>query len=174
MFAIELLVVAAMIAFNNVFAAFEIALASVTLARLNVLTGEGQKGASAGITRTSRLIGLQEEKIIHGFAGVPAHLDTHTRFPLAERKGDPQSIIGYFNFKDIVTHTRLAPHRSSLLKIVRAVPGFAKDTPVSACMERLIRAHVHTTSVHSPLVANSRDGSRKRPSRPQGGDRCQR
>jgi putative hemolysin len=323
MFGIELLVMAVMIAFNSVFAAFEIALASVTLARLHVLTGEGRKGAgaaaymkenmegslagvqlgitlvgavaaatggagaeeqlapglqsrlgvspgaaeflaivavvlpltvvtiilgelipkvfalrnkelvclklsppmkwfvsavwpvvwcletavtglmswgerrfqggvagqekpegaelqelraSAAIARTSRLIGPQEEKIIHGAAVLPArpirdimlpadaistldadgpmaealiaaHLDMHTRFPLTERKGDPQAIIGYVNFKDIVAHMRLAPHGPSLRKVMRAIPSFPDDTPVSACMERLIRDHVHIALV---------------------------
>lgn len=132
--------------------------------------------ASAALARTSRLIGPQEEKIIHGAAGltarpvreimlpadavnmldadapvtdalIAAHLDMHTRFPLTERTGDPQAIIGYVNFKDIVAHMRLAPHGSSLRKIVRAVPSFRDDTPVSACMERLIRDHVHIALV---------------------------
>lgn len=128
--------------------------------------------ASAAVARTSRLIGLQEEKIIHGATGLPtrpvreimlpadaismleadglvtdaliaAHLDMHTRFPLTERKGDPQAIIGYVNFKDIVSHMRLAPNDSSLRKIMRSVPSFQDDTPVSVCMERLIRDHFH-------------------------------
>jgi putative hemolysin len=132
--------------------------------------------ASAAIARTSRLIGPQEEMIIHGATGLPArtlreimlpanaismldadgaiadaliaaHLEMHTRFPVAERSGDPQSIIGYVNFKDIVAHMRLAPHGSSLRKIVRAIPCFAADTPVSDCLARLIREHVHIAIV---------------------------
>lgn len=133
--------------------------------------------ASAAIARTSRLIGPQEEKIIHGAAGLPAcpvreimlaadaismleadgnindaliaaHLDMHTRFPLTERKGDPQAIIGYVNFKDIVGHMRLAPQGGACLrKIMRVVPSFTDDTPVSSCMERLIRDHVHIALV---------------------------
>jgi len=132
--------------------------------------------ASAAIARTSRLIGPQEEKIIHGAAGLPArpvgeimlladaigmlevdgdigealvaaHLDMHTRFPVTERKGDAQAIIGYVNFKDIVAHMRLAPHGSSLRKIMRAIPSFADETPVSTCMERMIRDHVHIALV---------------------------
>ena len=39
---------------------------------------------------------------------VVAHLDMHTRFPVAERSGDPQSIVGYVNFKDLVALMRLS------------------------------------------------------------------
>ena len=35
-----------------------------------------------------------------------AHHDMHTRFPVMERRGDPQGIIGYINFKDIVSCLR--------------------------------------------------------------------
>ncbi|MBA4191930.1 MAG: hypothetical protein C0467_28455 [Planctomycetaceae bacterium] len=128
--------------------------------------------ASVAIARTSHLIGSQEEKIILGAAGLPmrpvrevmlpvgeismldanapvaealvaAHLDMHTRFPLTERVGDPQAVMGYVNFKDIVAHMRLAPHSPSLKAIVRAIPSFPDDLPVSRCLERLIRDHVH-------------------------------
>jgi len=136
--------------------------------------------ASAALARASRLIGAQEEKIILGaaeLAGRPvrdamlpaeainmlaadapveealvdAHLDMHTRYPLTERKGDAQAIVGYVNFKDIVGHLRLAPEGPSLRKILRPIPSFVDDAPVSACLERLIRDHVH--------IALIRDGA---------------
>jgi putative hemolysin len=132
--------------------------------------------ASAARARTSRLIGPQEEKIILAAAAltsrpvreimlladaismldvdgppadalVAAHLDMHTRFPLTERPGDPQAVVGYVNFKDIVAHLRLVPHESSLRKIMRAIPSFPDATPVSACLERLIRDRVHIALV---------------------------
>ena len=37
-----------------------------------------------------------------------AHLDMHTRFPVLENPQDPQSIIGYLNFKDIFSSTKTA------------------------------------------------------------------
>ena len=37
-----------------------------------------------------------------------AHLDMHTRFPVLENSQDPQSIIGYLNFKDIFSSTKTA------------------------------------------------------------------
>lgn len=132
--------------------------------------------ASVALARTSRLLGPQEEKIILSAAAsttrpvreamlpaeairmvdanagihramLVAHLDMHTRFPVAERPGDPQSIIGYVNFKDIIVHMRLAPNDPSLLKIVRTIPSVQEDAPVSACLEKLIREHVHIALV---------------------------
>lgn len=134
--------------------------------------------ASASLARTARLIGAQEEKIILGAAAlsqrpvreimlpanainmldanasaaeclVAAHLDMHTRFPVAERSGDPQSIIGYVNFKDIVAHMRLAPHQPSLRAIVRTITSFREDTPVSTCLEALMREHTHIALVRN-------------------------
>ncbi len=103
--------------------------------------------ASVALARTSRLIGAQEEKIIL----VAAHLDMHTRFPVVERRGDLQSIVGYVNFKDIVAQMRLAPHEPTIRGIVRSMPSLQEDMPVSSCLEKLIRDHTH--------IALIRDGT---------------
>lgn len=132
--------------------------------------------ASASLARTARLIGSREEKIILGAAIlsrrpvaeimlpaaaismldvnksiadclVAAHLDMHTRFPVAERANDPQSIIGYVNFKDIVAHMRLAPHEPTLRGILHAITSFRDDTPVSSCLEVLMRERTHIALV---------------------------
>lgn len=49
MWTVELIVVAVMVAFNSVFAAYEIALASVTVARLDGLVKQRRRGAAAGL-----------------------------------------------------------------------------------------------------------------------------
>lgn len=132
--------------------------------------------ASVALARTSRLIGPQEEKIILGAAAlshrpireamlpataistlkadaslgdalVAAHLDMHTRFPLAERPGDPQSIIGYVNFKDIVALMRLSPTDPSLRSVMRALPDLPDDLPVATGLERMIRDRTHIALV---------------------------
>src|SRR3990172_670033 len=106
--------------------------------------------AITALARTSRLIGGREERIIVNAARlstrsvreimlpaehiallnlsgsmadslVAAHLDMHTRFPVSERPGDPQSIIGYVNFKDIVAQLRLSPHNPSMRAILRPI-----------------------------------------------------
>ena len=53
---LELLIVVAMVFVNAVFAAYEIALASVSLARLQVLIGQGKQGAVAAPSSTDALL----------------------------------------------------------------------------------------------------------------------
>jgi putative hemolysin len=137
--------------------------------------------ASVALARTSRLIGAHEEKIILGAAAlsqrpvrdimlpadfvsmldinatmaeslVAAHLDMHTRFPVTERAGDPQAIVGYVNFKDIVAQLRLAPQYPSLRAIVRTMPSLRENLPQANCLEQMIRGHTHIA-----LVRNAAD-----------------
>ena len=82
---------------------------------------------------------------------VTAHLDMHTRFPVAERFGDPQSILGYVNFKDLVALMRLSvPHEASLRAILRPMPTLRADLALTACLERMIREHTHIAMVCEP------------------------
>ncbi len=78
---------------------------------------------------------------------VAAHLDMHTRFPATERPGDPQAIIGYVNFKDIVASMRLSPHEPSMRGIVRAIPSLPEDVPISSALESLMRERTHIALV---------------------------
>ena len=132
--------------------------------------------AMASVARAARLIGAKEENIIVGAAKlssrpvaeillpvedismldmndtisnclIAAHLDMHTRFPVTEKQGDPQSIIGYVNFKDIVVQTRLSPDELSLRGIVRAIPNLQEDLPISTALETLMRHHTHIALV---------------------------
>lgn len=128
--------------------------------------------AIVALARTSRLIGVHQEKIILNAAALSdrpvrevmlpanaismldvnaslaeallaAHMDMHTRFPVTERPGDPQGIIGYVNFKDIVATLRQSPHDATLRAIVRDIPSLYSEEPSSACLERLIREKMH-------------------------------
>jgi putative hemolysin len=128
--------------------------------------------AMAGLARMSQLIGARQESIIinavrlsartvresmlraehismldvHSsleVALVAAHLDLHTRFPVTERPGDPQAIIGYVNFKDIVACMRLSGHNPSLRSVVRPMPRLRADLPLSTCLEHMIHEHTH-------------------------------
>ncbi len=132
--------------------------------------------AIAAVARTSRLIGGREEQIILNATGlsstparsivlpvqyisllaaddsleqalIAAHHDMHTRFPVTEKVGDPQSIIGYVNFKDIVSCLRLSPQEPSIRGIMRPLPSFSADDTVAHCLERLIRDHGHIALV---------------------------
>jgi putative hemolysin len=134
--------------------------------------------AAAALARTSRLIGHREEGIILGAARlssravreimlnvehigmlnvtdsiadclIKAHLDMHTRFPVTERPGDPQAITGYVNFKDIVAHMRLNPDDPSLKAIIRVLPSFPDDLPISSALESMMRAGTHIALVRN-------------------------
>ena len=135
--------------------------------------------AIAALARTSRLIGGREEGIILNAARlssrsvreivlpaehiamlslsssmadclVAAHLDMHTRFPVTAQAGDPQGIVGYVNFKDIVAQLRLSPHEPSLRGILRPLTSLADSLPIASCLERMIREHAHIALVREP------------------------
>lgn len=128
--------------------------------------------AIATMARALRLIGRREEGIILGAAALSnrpvktimlpaedismlnaddslmdsllaAHLDMHTRFPVTERPGDPQAIIGYVTFKDIVAHMRLAPHQPSVRAILRSMPSLPDTMPIAAGLEKIMHEHTH-------------------------------
>jgi putative hemolysin len=132
--------------------------------------------AVAALARMSRLIGSREERIIVSAARlsstpvraimlpagyismlpadgsladalIAAHQDMHTRFPVATTPGDPKSIIGYANFKDIVAALHVAPREPSVRSVVRALPELDADASVAGCLERLIREHAHIALV---------------------------
>jgi len=128
--------------------------------------------AIAALARTSRLIGRREEGIIVNAARlsttsveaimlpieyirylyvgdtlaealITAHLDMHTRYPVTERRDDPQSFIGYANFKDIVAALRLSPQEPSVRGILRPLVTIPVTATVSEALERLIRELNH-------------------------------
>jgi putative hemolysin len=133
--------------------------AYAAMARASRIIGERQEGIIIGAARLSnrpvREIILQAEHIAMLCADdsleealSAAHMDMHTRFPVAERRGDPQSIVGYVNFKDIVANMRLSlPHSPSLRTILRAIPSFYHNDSIAACLERLVREHTHIALV---------------------------
>jgi putative hemolysin len=132
--------------------------------------------AIASLARTSRLIGSREENIILGAARlasrqlleillpanqihtlfledslaeslIAAHMDMHTRFPVTSRKGDPQQIMGYVTFKDIVTVMRFNPQQPSLKGILREIPKLEETLVISAALEKLLRERTHIALV---------------------------
>jgi putative hemolysin len=76
----------------------------------------------------------------------------HTRFPATEHRGDPQTIVGYVCFKDIVIQTRLATGETSLRGILRPIPSVLESAPIASCLEMLMRERAHIA-----LVRDARD-----------------
>lgn len=134
--------------------------------------------AAAALARTSRLIGAQEEKIVLSAAQlsqrkvtdimweveyismipvtdslsdalIKAHLDMHTRFPVCEEAGDPQTIIGYLNFKDIVNALKMSPENPSVKGITRPIKKLPAETPLSQALSEMMHEKVHIAIVVS-------------------------
>lgn len=126
--------------------------------------------------RASRLIGAREEGIILGAAKlsarevgeiaipadqirtlqvdepladslVKAHLDMHTRFPVTEQIDEPQSIVGYVTFKDIVSSLRMNGSEPTIQGILRAIPSIPASTNIANAMEFLLRERTHISLV---------------------------
>jgi putative hemolysin len=73
-----------------------------------------------------------------------AHLDMHTRFPVLENPQDPQSIIGYLNFKDIFSSTKTAgSSHTSTRSIVRPIFKLEEDTLISTALQTLMTNKQH-------------------------------
>jgi putative hemolysin len=134
--------------------------------------------AAVTLARSSRLIGAHEERIVLAAAQlslrpvsaaaipaseivsihagsnlnealIKAHLDMHTRFPVCEKENDPQTIIGYVNFKDIVTALRISPSDPTIRGIVRPIARFEEKTPLSKVLEQVIHDRIHIALVAS-------------------------
>ncbi len=134
----------------------------------------------AADARMARLIGTREERIILGAsrlahrpvreimiptedmvtlpvdispseALVRAHQDMHTRYPVTEEPGNPQTVIGYVNFKDIILMLRTNPTETSLRSCLRPLPSFPHTQSISLCLEQMIRNRAH--------IALIRDGA---------------
>ncbi len=134
--------------------------------------------AAAGLARSARLIGARQERIVLSasllsvrpvreimlpapdITMIPetcslmeaferAHLDLHTRFPVCRKEGDPQSIIGYVNFKDIVTALKTNPTDPSLPGILRPIQRIEEGLSISEALESLMRDKTHIALVVS-------------------------
>ncbi len=75
-----------------------------------------------------------------------AHLHHHTRFPLTEG-ADADNIIGYVNFKDIVTALRVNPADPSLRGIARPVVSLGAEETVSVALGKLTSGYQHLALV---------------------------
>ncbi len=128
---------------------------------------------AAAIASSSRLFGKTEEKIVISTAQfcvrnireiqvpleqvymldaddsiadtfIKAHLDMHTRFPVRQKPDDPQSIIGYLNFKDIFQATKVAAGQPTTARtIVRPILRLEADTIISAALEKMMKNKQH-------------------------------
>jgi magnesium and cobalt exporter, CNNM family len=139
-------------------------------------TGLHELRAQVNLLRASQVIGMQEERIILQasrlssmtvgdimmpeddivmvLADAPlsenlviAHMDLHTRFPVTARRGDPQAIIGYVTFKDMVLLAKTHPGNPVIREIVRSLISLPVDISLSEALRRMIADHQHLALV---------------------------
>lgn len=132
--------------------------------------------AAATIARASRLIGAREEKIVLSAAQlsvrpvkdimlpisdvsmiplkstlsealIRAHLDMHTRFPVCEEEGDPQTIQGYLNFKDIMMALKLNSQDPTVKGIIRPIKMVDGSMPIAQVLEKVMQEKLHIALV---------------------------
>lgn len=132
--------------------------------------------SAVALAKASRLIGAAEERIVLSAsefsrrpvsgimlpaseivmipvtdnladAFVKAHLDMHTRYPICEREKEPQTIIGYVNFKDIVNVLKVKPASPNVRGIARPIPSVNGSSRLSDTLSQMIHDKIHIALV---------------------------
>lgn len=126
-------------------------------AAINKIISQEQKHiVESGLTLSQKqvidiMVTLDEAKCLFtsmslGEALVEAHIHHHTRFPLKDT--DKQNeIIGYVNFKDIVSALQLNPSNPSLRGICRPIMCVKNSLPLSELLNSLIKSFQHIALV---------------------------
>jgi CBS domain containing-hemolysin-like protein len=96
------------------------------------------------------MVGYDEVKFLTsemslGEALIEAHIHHHTRFPLFDAA--TKDIIGYVNFKDIVSALQLNPKDPSLKGICRPMISIEESENLSTLLGRLIKSYQHIALV---------------------------
>ncbi len=139
-------------------------------------TGLLELRAAASLARATRIIGPLEERIVvaaaqlsartvaeamvtvRDIATIPAdasmmnaleaaHIHMHTRYPVCKEPGNPQSIVGYVTFKDIVTAMKIAPTCSGISGIIRPLSKLGAKTTLAKALTDMIRDRIHIVLV---------------------------
>ncbi len=82
---------------------------------------------------------------------IAAHIHNHTRYPFI-KNSNPNEIIGYINFKDIVSVLQINPVDPSLKSISRPLISFNEDDNFSFLFKRFTKSHQHIA-----IVKNKKD-----------------
>lgn len=132
--------------------------AQVNLLRASKVIGHEQEQIIIQASRLSELkvsdIMLPAEDIVMVLADgslaenlVIAHLDLHTRFPVTEEKGDPQAIVGYVTFKEMILLAKTNPQNPRLEEITRPLISLPATLTVSEALRRMLAEHLHLALV---------------------------
>lgn len=97
------------------------------------------------------MIPLSEIKFLHDGmtlleALVEAHIFNHTRYPLV-RQNNAHEVIGYINFKDIVSSLQINPGAPTLTGIARKITVFREHESFHAILKKMLHGHQHIAVV---------------------------
>ena len=138
--------------------------------------------SQVNLLRTSKMIGVQEERIILQASRlstmtvreiivpaedvvvltadatlsenlVIAHMELHTRFPVSERAGDPQAIVGYVTFKEMMLLAKTNPGNPVLREIVRPLISLSAELPVNDALRQMLAEQHHLALVRDQAGA---------------------
>jgi magnesium and cobalt exporter, CNNM family len=132
--------------------------AQVNLLRASQVIGMQQERIIIQASRLSSMkvedIMMPEDDIVMVVADAPlsenlviAHMDLHTRFPVTTRKGDPEAIIGYVTFKDMVLLAKTHPGNPVIREIVRHIISLPQAMTLSEALRRMTNEHHHLALV---------------------------
>ncbi|MFZ4395676.1 MAG: hemolysin family protein [Kiritimatiellia bacterium] len=139
-------------------------------------TGLLELRAAASLAKAMRIIGPMEERIVlsavqlssrtvadamaaaRDIATIPAnasmaealieaHMHMHTRYPVCAETGNPQSILGYVTFKDIVTALKVDPSGTGIRGIIRPIQRIPVTTTLAQALTDMVRDRVHIALV---------------------------
>ncbi len=127
------------------------------LARLTNQIGSHQeriiKGASrlSGLSARQVMIPVQQISFLSASktlmeALIAAHIDTHTRFPVCE-SDDPDKVLGYVNFKEMVYFMRTNPNEPNFRGIIRPVQFVSPEDSAANLLRLFVEQHVHIAIV---------------------------
>jgi CBS domain containing-hemolysin-like protein len=125
----------------------------------NLISKEQEKIVSRSIELSKRrvediMVGRDEIRFLSTSmslvdALIEAHKHHHTRFPLIEGN-DMNQVIGYVNFKDIVSALQLNPKNPSLKGISRPILMVKSNENLTAVLNRLTKSYQHIALVRDP------------------------
>ncbi len=114
------------------------------------------------INRTVNLAGVKAKDVMVDFpnvrflnldmtmleALVEAHVHNHTRYPLLKSKGSDE-VVGYINFKDIVSAMQINPENPSLMGIARPIISVREDDLYPSVFKKITASHQHIAIVRN-------------------------
>jgi putative hemolysin len=112
------------------------------------------------ITRTVNLAGVRARDVMVQKANVrflnldmsmlealvEAHVHNHTRYPLLKAKGSDE-VVGYINFKDIVSAMQINPENPSIAGIARPIIAVGEDELYPVVFKKITSSHQHIAIV---------------------------